>query len=80
MRPHSRDLFKRSKLNSPRFLVLLLRDRARRHGERTAFVFLADGETESGRRSYAELDRSARAIGQRLAGERVLLVYSPGLA
>ncbi|MCW7539725.1 fatty acyl-AMP ligase [Aquabacterium sp. A7-Y] len=67
-----------------RSLVELLQLRARLQPSDTAFVFLADGESESGRLSYAELDRQARAIGARLqalgaGGERALLVYHSGL-
>ena len=49
-----------------------------------AYTFLADGEEEGDRLTFGELDRRARALGallQRLglAGERVLLLYPPGL-
>jgi acyl-CoA synthetase (AMP-forming)/AMP-acid ligase II len=65
-------------------LVGLLRRRARLQGERRGFTFLADGETESGHLTYAELDRRARALGATLqaagaAGERALLLYPSGL-
>lgn len=65
-------------------LVSLLRLRAAQQGERTAYVFLADGESESVRLSYAELDQEVRALVgqiQRVAanGARALLLYLPGL-
>src|SRR5205807_1551124 len=48
------------------------------------YTFLVDGEGEEVFLSYGELDRRARAIAARLqaagaAGERVLLLYPPGL-
>ena len=51
---------------------------------RRAFVFLADGEEESDRLTYRALDRRARAVAALLqrhgaTGERVLLLFPPGL-
>jgi acyl-CoA synthetase (AMP-forming)/AMP-acid ligase II/thioesterase domain-containing protein/acyl carrier protein len=48
------------------------------------YTLLQDGETEAGSLSYQELDRKARAVGAYLQslnayGERVVLLYSPGL-
>jgi len=68
----------------PATLASLLRSRAAELGEKTAFVFLADGEAEGGRLTYAELDGRARAIASVLReslapGDRVLLLYPPGL-
>ena len=68
----------------PATLASLLRSRAAELGERTAFVFLADGEAEGERLTYAELDGRARAIASALReslapGDRVLLLYPPGL-
>ncbi|WP_437896085.1 amino acid adenylation domain-containing protein [Sorangium sp. So ce124] len=65
-------------------LVDVLRHRAYHQPERRAFTFLPDGELEEIHVSYAELDRQARAIGATLqqagaTGERVLLLYPPGL-
>jgi amino acid adenylation domain-containing protein/non-ribosomal peptide synthase protein (TIGR01720 family) len=65
-------------------LIELLQLRAERQPERTAFTFLTDGETEETRLTYQELDRQARAVGAQLqqqgaAGERVLLLFPPGL-
>ncbi|MFL6196687.1 MAG: amino acid adenylation domain-containing protein, partial [Thermoanaerobaculia bacterium] len=62
----------------------LLHGRALERPEQVAFTFLADGEAESGRLTYGELDRRAAAIAAALAetvpaGERALLLYPPGL-
>src|SRR5215207_5684956 len=61
-----------------------LRDRAARTPDRTAYVFLAEGEEEQDRLTYAGLDARARAIAAALSrsvgpGERALLLYPPGL-
>jgi FkbH-like protein len=66
-----------------RSLVRVLRHRADEHGARLAYTFLVDGQEES-RATYAELDARARAIGAALQdlgaeGERVLLLFPPGL-
>jgi len=58
--------------------------RGEHEGERPAFVFLTDGERETRRLTYGELDRQARSVAawlqdQGLAGERVLLLYPGGL-
>lgn len=58
--------------------------RARQQPDRTAFTFLADGEVETARLTYAELDQQARAIAVLLEesgarGERVLLLFDAGL-
>ncbi|HEX2222817.1 MAG TPA: fatty acyl-AMP ligase, partial [Thermoanaerobaculia bacterium] len=68
----------------PVTLAGLLRVRAAERPDRVAFTFLADGEVEGGRLTYAELDHQARAIAaalrQTLApGDRALLLYPPGL-
>jgi acyl-CoA synthetase (AMP-forming)/AMP-acid ligase II/acyl carrier protein len=65
-------------------LVELSRRRAELHGEQRAYTFLLDGEGEEAHLTYAELDARARAIGGFLQergarGERVLLLYPPGL-
>jgi acyl-CoA synthetase (AMP-forming)/AMP-acid ligase II len=65
-------------------LVDLLRARALATPDRRAYAFLADGESESEALSWGELDARARAIGAALAeqgarGERVLLLFPPGL-
>ena len=65
-------------------LIELLRLRAERQPEQLAYTFLLDGEAEEQHVTYGELDRQARAIGAWLQshgsdGERVLLLYPPGL-
>lgn len=65
-------------------LVELLSLRADQQRHQRGFTFLTDEQAEEGV-TYGELDRQARTIGahlQRLkaAGERVLLLYPPGLA
>jgi acyl-CoA synthetase (AMP-forming)/AMP-acid ligase II len=62
----------------------VLEHRARVHGERTAFIYLEEGESEEGRLSFAELAGRHRAVAQALRregleGKRVLLFYLPGL-
>ncbi|HEU4325455.1 MAG TPA: beta-ketoacyl synthase N-terminal-like domain-containing protein, partial [Roseiflexaceae bacterium] len=62
----------------------LLRERALAQPDRRAYVFLEDGERETERLSYGELDARARAIAALLqregaAGERVLLCLPAGL-
>ena len=65
-------------------LTEILRRRARQQPDRTAFTFLADGEVETARLTYAELDERARAVAALLdesgaRGERVLLLFDAGL-
>jgi len=65
-------------------LVELLRSRAYHQPEQRAYIFLGDGENESGDLTYGELDRRARAIGAWLQsldtkGKRALMLYPPGL-
>ena len=43
-------------------LVNLLHYRAQYQPEKKAYIFLQNGETESGSLTYGELDRQARAI------------------
>jgi acyl-CoA synthetase (AMP-forming)/AMP-acid ligase II len=62
----------------------ILRWRALNQPEKRAYTFLVDGELAVAHLSYAELDLRARAIGARLQrlgaqGERVLLLFPPGL-
>ena len=64
--------------------VDLLRDRAQSHPDRLAFSFLQDGETETARLTYGQLDQQARAIATQLiargiSGQRALLLYGPNL-
>ena len=65
-------------------LVDLLRWRAMLQPERTAYTFLAGGAQEGFKLTYRELDQRAMTIGALLqskgaSGERVLLLYPPGL-
>ncbi len=62
----------------------LLRWRATHQPERNAYTFLRDGELEESSFTYAQLDRKARAISawlqsEHALGERVLLLFPPGL-
>ena len=79
--------------NSESTIVELLRKTAQQKPDRTAYRFLENGETESGRLTYQQLDRQAQAIAAKLqrlykldcASERIdftpraLLVYPSGL-
>lgn len=61
-------------------LVELVRWRATLHPDRMAYRFLPDGENETERFTYAEIDRRARAVAAQLQregaqGERVLISY-----
>lgn len=61
-----------------------IRHRAAVQGDRIAYTFLRDGETEEINLSYRELDLQARAIAAQLQqlnqpGRNALLVYPPGL-
>jgi acyl-CoA synthetase (AMP-forming)/AMP-acid ligase II len=65
-------------------LVEMLRWRAVHQPEQRAYTYLVDGETEGGHLTFAELDRQARKVAvtlqhQNARGERVLLLYPPGL-
>ena len=65
-------------------LVELLQHRAKFQGDKTAYIFLVDGETKEVKLTYGELDKQARAIAATLQkkfapGERALLLYPPGL-
>jgi polyketide synthase 12 len=65
-------------------LVDMLAQRAAAHPDKLAYAFLVDGESETVRLTYGQLDRRARAIGrhlaeQGLAGERALLLFPSGL-
>jgi amino acid adenylation domain-containing protein len=65
-------------------LVELLQHRAKFQADKTAYIFLVDGETQEVKLTYGELDRQARAIAATLQkkfspGERAFLLYAPGL-
>ncbi len=69
---------------TPTSLVEILRWRAKNQPNELIFRFLTDGEYDDVVLSYKELDRRARSIGALLqssvkAGDRVLLLFSPGL-
>jgi acyl-CoA synthetase (AMP-forming)/AMP-acid ligase II len=64
-------------------LVEVLRARADNSPEKTAYIFLKDGEIKAKEISYQELDRQARAIALKLKlkslvtpGSRAVLIYS----
>jgi acyl-CoA synthetase (AMP-forming)/AMP-acid ligase II len=68
----------------PATIVDILRRRALEHPDRRAFTFLEQGEAETTRLTFAELDAAARGIARELrahaaAGDRALLLYPPGL-
>jgi amino acid adenylation domain-containing protein len=65
-------------------LIDLLQAKALNQADQCAYTVLLDGETEKSSITYAELDRRSRSIGTLLqdlglAGQRILLVYPPGL-
>jgi acyl-CoA synthetase (AMP-forming)/AMP-acid ligase II len=66
-------------------VVELARARAQQTPDKTAFVFVEASGAEGARLSFADIDARARAVGARLqgmtasAGERVLLLFPPGL-
>jgi len=65
-------------------LVEVLQHRATHEGDKTAFIFLAGGEHESGSLTFRELDAHAQTIAITLLqnakpGDRALLVYPSGL-
>lgn len=69
----------------PTSLIDVLRGQARRYPERVAFSFLRDDTEHVDCLTYGDLDRGARAIAAELqqldaSGERILLLYPPGLA
>ena len=66
-------------------IVHMLRWRAAEQPNGVAYVFLADGETETGRLTYEEVDRRARAVAQHLqargaAGGDAVAVVAPGVS
>jgi malonyl CoA-acyl carrier protein transacylase len=63
-------------------LLDILSCRAQYQSDKQAYIFLENGETESGSLTYGELDRQARAIAAHLQswqGKRALLLYPSGL-
>ena len=74
----------RNRLSKHTTLIDRLQEQARQQPEKKAFTFLADGETEVDYLTYNQLNGRARAIAAVLQahnsqGERVLLLYQPGL-
>lgn len=68
----------------PKTLSDILRWRATHQPDRLAYAYLADGDEEEARFTYAELDERARGVAARLqslggAGERALLIFPAGL-
>jgi acyl-CoA synthetase (AMP-forming)/AMP-acid ligase II len=68
----------------PKSLVGILMQRAQHTPDKLAYLYLGDGEHESGRQTYSQLDASARRIASALqrscaARARALLLYSDGL-
>lgn len=73
-------------VGTPQFqtLVEMLRQRARDEPDRTAYIYLIEGETESPPITYGQLDRQARALASRLRefasrGDRAALLYQHGV-
>jgi acyl-CoA synthetase (AMP-forming)/AMP-acid ligase II/acyl carrier protein len=65
-------------------LIDMTCEQAATRGSHPAFTFLGDGDDETERLTYAEVERNAKAIAARLvseklAGERVVLLFPPGL-
>jgi acyl-CoA synthetase (AMP-forming)/AMP-acid ligase II len=65
-------------------LIDMLRSRAQSHPDQTAFTFVASEEMGDIPISFGDLDRQARSIAARLQslkldGDRILLLYPPGL-
>lgn len=65
-------------------MIRLLRQRAQEHREKIVYTYLADGESQEIRLTYGELEQKALAIAAILQsslapGERVLLLYPPGI-
>jgi acyl-CoA synthetase (AMP-forming)/AMP-acid ligase II len=72
-------------LSHPQTLIELLSQRGLQQPERLAFRYLPDGVMTEVSLTYAELDEQSRAIGAMLRsidaeGQRILLLYPPGLA
>lgn len=64
--------------------VDLLKYRADQHPQKTAYIFLENGETEQSRLTYAALHHKAEQIAAQLLeqaapGDRALLLYPAGL-
>jgi acyl-CoA synthetase (AMP-forming)/AMP-acid ligase II len=65
-------------------LIDIIRDRAERQPDDTAYAFLDAGEHEGARITWSALDRRCRALGGAIAarvrpGSRVLILFPPGI-
>jgi acyl-CoA synthetase (AMP-forming)/AMP-acid ligase II len=65
-------------------IVETLEKQSQNQPEKTAFIFLEDGETETAKLTYQQLKRKSQAIAsilqsQNLTDSRLLLLYPPGL-
>ena len=83
-RPSERDMQTQEWLTPPETLGDALARATRRHGDKTAFTYSRDGEEESARITYRQLDHRARAIGSALrhrdtAAGRALVLCPSGL-
>src|SRR5690242_17284606 len=71
-------------VQAPRTLFDVLRHRALHQPDQIGWTFLADGEQETGRLSYSQLDARARGVAGWLQsrfspGDRILLLCPSGL-
>src|SRR6187549_3786830 len=65
-------------------LLEILEERSRTVADRQIFCFLEEGEVESERLTYSSLENRGKAIAAELQrhtspGDRVILLYAPGL-
>ncbi len=65
-------------------LVDVLTYQAKKHPEKTAYIFLRNGEKEEIRLTYRELDMQARCVAVHIQaqcrpGDRAMLIYPPGI-
>ena len=65
-------------------MIHLLRQRVQEHREKTVYTYLNDGESQETRLTYDALERRVLALAAHLQscfspGERVLLLYPPGI-
>jgi len=64
-------------VSAPESIIEVLRERATHQSERSAFIYLVNGEERGASLTYGELDRQARAIAAALrtcdVGDRVIL-------
>src|ERR1700754_3446346 len=68
----------------PKSFLEVLQSRAKHASDRTAFLYLENGERETDRLTFAELEARVRAAATRLRtvarqGDRALLLYPSGL-